>query len=51
MEKTLKQDEIDALFQSARAKKTAGSPDNRTKVQAYSFTSAPIARSRRSSPS
>jgi flagellar motor switch protein FliM len=40
MEKTLKQDEIDALFQSARAKKTAGSPDNRTKVQAYSFTRA-----------
>jgi len=40
MEKTLKQDEIDALFQSARAKKNAGSSENRTKVQSYSFARA-----------
>jgi len=40
MEKTLKQDEIDALFQAARAKKTAAAADNRTKVQSYSFARA-----------
>ncbi|WP_446742360.1 flagellar motor switch protein FliM [Silvibacterium acidisoli] len=37
MEKTLKQDEIDALFQAARAKKTAASPEKPTPVQSYSF--------------
>ncbi|HEX3472679.1 MAG TPA: FliM/FliN family flagellar motor switch protein [Silvibacterium sp.] len=40
MEKILRQDEIDALFQSARARKTAGSPENRTRVQPYSFARA-----------
>lgn len=40
MEKTLKQDEIDALFQAARAKKTAAASDGRTRVQAYSFARA-----------
>src|SRR5271165_3917796 len=37
MEKILKQDEIDALFQSARVRKTAGTPEHRTRVQPYSF--------------
>ena len=37
MEKTLKQDEIDALFQAARAKKSAAAADNSTRVQPYSF--------------
>lgn len=40
MEKTLKQDEIDALFQTARAKKNAVASDNRAKLQAYSFARA-----------
>lgn len=40
MEKILKQDEIDALFQAARAKKTAASPEKRTRVQPYSFARA-----------
>jgi flagellar motor switch protein FliM len=39
MEKTLKQDEIDALFQAARAKKSAAA-ENRAKVQPYSFARA-----------
>ena len=37
MEKTLKQDEIDALFQAARAKKNAAATDGRARVQTYSF--------------
>lgn len=37
MEKTLKQDEIDALFQAARAKKSAAAADNSSRVQPYSF--------------
>ncbi|MGB7190462.1 MAG: FliM/FliN family flagellar motor switch protein [Acidobacteriaceae bacterium] len=37
MEKTLKQDEIDALFQAARAKKSAAAADNASRVQSYSF--------------
>ena len=40
MEKTLKQDEIDALFQAARAKKNAAATESRTKVQPYSFARA-----------
>jgi flagellar motor switch protein FliM len=40
MEKTLKQDEIDALFQAARAKKTAAATDNRARLQPYSFARA-----------
>lgn len=40
MEKTLSQDEIDALFQAARAKKSAAATDHRTKVQPYSFARA-----------
>jgi flagellar motor switch protein FliM len=40
MEKTLKQDEIDALFHAARAKKTAAATDNRARVQSYSFARA-----------
>lgn len=41
MEKTLKQDEIDALFQAARARKAAaGAGDSRTKTHPYSFTRA-----------
>ena len=39
-EKTLKQDEIDALFQAARARNHAGAQDLRTKVQTYSFARA-----------
>ncbi|MFZ0663284.1 MAG: FliM/FliN family flagellar motor switch protein [Acidobacteriaceae bacterium] len=37
MEKTLKQDEIDALFQAARAKKSTTANSSRAKVQPYSF--------------
>lgn len=37
MEKTLKQDEIDALFQAARAKKSASTGDSPSRVQPYSF--------------
>jgi flagellar motor switch protein FliM len=37
MEKTLRQDEIDALFQSARARKSSGNAESRTRVQPYSF--------------
>jgi flagellar motor switch protein FliM len=37
MEKTLKQDEIDALFEAARAKKNTAAADPRTHVQPYSF--------------
>lgn len=40
MEKTLKQDEIDALFQAARAKKNAAKAENKVRVQPYSFTRA-----------
>ena len=40
MEKTLKQDEIDALFQAARAKKNAAATESHTKVQPYSFARA-----------
>ncbi|MGB0125476.1 MAG: FliM/FliN family flagellar motor switch protein [Silvibacterium sp.] len=40
MEKTLKQDEIDALFQAARAKKNAAATDGRVRVQPYSFARA-----------
>jgi len=44
MEKTLKQDEIDALFQAARAQKTTGAAearsDNRSKAQPYNFARA-----------
>jgi len=37
MERILRQDEIDALFQSARARKADGAAENRTRVQQYSF--------------
>jgi len=37
MEKTLRQDEIDALFQSARARKGDGATEDQSKVQPYSF--------------
>lgn len=40
MEKTLKQDEIDALFQAARVKKAATGGVNPGRVQAYNFTRA-----------
>jgi flagellar motor switch protein FliM len=40
MEKILRQDEIDALFQVARARKTSGASENRMKVQPYSFARA-----------
>ncbi|HTV04985.1 MAG TPA: FliM/FliN family flagellar motor switch protein [Acidobacteriaceae bacterium] len=40
MEKTLKQDEIDALFRAARVKKSASIDDKRSRVQAYSFARA-----------
>lgn len=40
MEKSLKQDEIDQLFQAARARSQAASQETRTKVQAYSFSRA-----------
>lgn len=38
MEKTLKQDEIDALFQAARARKNAAAAASALQVQPYSFT-------------
>ncbi len=37
MEKILRQDEIDELFQVARARKASGTPENRVKLQPYSF--------------
>lgn len=37
MEKTLKQDEIDALFQAARARKNAAASSYKSRVQSYSF--------------
>ncbi len=40
MEKTLKQDEIDALFQASRARKSTAAEDKRSRVQAYSFSRA-----------
>jgi flagellar motor switch protein FliM len=40
MEKILRQDEIDALFQVARARKANGARESRTKVQPYSFARA-----------
>lgn len=40
MEKTLKQDEIDALFQAARAASPAAALNPQSKVQAYSFARA-----------
>src|SRR6202046_2981568 len=40
VEKSLKQDEIDALFQAARTRNNASGQDNRTKVQSYSFSRA-----------
>lgn len=39
-EKTLRQDEIDALFQAARARSHASTQDFQTKVQTYSFARA-----------
>jgi flagellar motor switch protein FliM len=40
MEKTLKQDEIDALFQTARATSPEAGAESRTRVVAYNFASA-----------
>ncbi|HTW44909.1 MAG TPA: FliM/FliN family flagellar motor switch protein [Acidobacteriaceae bacterium] len=40
MEKTLKQDEIDALFQASRARKSTAAEDKRSRVQVYSFSRA-----------
>ena len=40
MEKNLKQDEIDALFQAARARSQAASKETRARVQPYSFSRA-----------
>jgi len=40
MEKTLKQDEIDALFAAARAKKNAAAGESHARVQPYSFARA-----------
>jgi len=40
MEKSLKQDEIDALFQAARARSQAASQETRVRVQPYSFSRA-----------
>ena len=40
MEKTLKQDEIDALFQAARARKSNAESQRRSNLQPYSFTRA-----------
>ncbi|HSY73552.1 MAG TPA: FliM/FliN family flagellar motor switch protein [Alloacidobacterium sp.] len=40
MEKNLKQDEIDALFQAARARSQAASQETRARVQPYSFSRA-----------
>lgn len=38
MEKTLRQDEIDALFKAARASRSAGQEEARSRVQPYSFS-------------
>ena len=40
MEKTLKQDEIDALFQAARTSSTVAQPEVRARVVPYNFASA-----------
>jgi flagellar motor switch protein FliM len=40
VEKNLKQDEIDALFQAARARSQAASKETRARVQPYSFSRA-----------
>ena len=40
MEKTLKQDEIDALFQAARTSAPEAKPETRDRVSPYSFASA-----------
>lgn len=40
MEKSLRQDEIDALFQAARARSQAASQETRARVQPYSFSRA-----------
>ena len=40
MEKTLKQDEIDALFQAARVQRSVESIGKRSKIQPYSFARA-----------
>ncbi len=40
MEKILKQDEIDALFQAARTTSPQGKPEPRSRVVAYNFASA-----------
>lgn len=40
MEESLRQEEIDALFQAARRKKAAAGEDTRTRAQAYSFARA-----------
>ncbi len=40
MEKVLKQDEIDALFDAARLRSSAATPESRSKVQPYSFSRA-----------
>ncbi|HTY85425.1 MAG TPA: FliM/FliN family flagellar motor switch protein [Silvibacterium sp.] len=40
MEKTLRQDEIDALFQIARARKASDAPESRRRVQPFSFSRA-----------
>jgi flagellar motor switch protein FliM len=40
VEKNLKQDEIDALFQAARARSQAASQETRARVQPYSFSRA-----------
>ncbi len=40
MQKNLKQDEIDALFAAARAKKSSTAAENHAKVQPYSFARA-----------
>lgn len=37
MEKTLRQEEIDALFQSARVRKSGGTSESKVPVQPYSF--------------
>jgi len=40
MDKSLKQDEIDALFQAARSRSQAASQETRARVQPYSFSRA-----------
>jgi len=40
MEKVLKQDEIDALFQAARSTRTEAKPEIRARVMPYNFSSA-----------